>query len=135
MTGFHNIIVIVIAYSFLLATSGYLVGAVLKRITNKKNLEEVAEMGVEKEEAKKKTIFNVGNIIGKCENILILSFMLLDAYTALALVVTAKTIIRKEEIEKNSVYFLAGTLINLSYSVLTGFVTKLIIANINLHHS
>ena len=128
MTGWMHILSVTIAYVVLVATSGYLVSFVLKKISNK-GLEELAEQGVEEKEAKKKTIYNVGNVIGKCENILVLTFMLLDAYTAIALVFTAKTIIRKEDIEKNSVYFLAGTLVNVCYSVLMGFITKVIIAN------
>jgi tetrahydromethanopterin S-methyltransferase subunit B len=39
--------------------------------------------------------------------------------------------VRKEEIEKNSMYFLAGTLINVSYSVLIGFIIKMILPLIN----
>jgi hypothetical protein len=128
MTGWAHILSVTIAYVVLVATSGYLVSFVLKKISNK-GLEELAEQGVEEKEARKKTIYNVGNVIGKCENILVLTFMLLDAYTAIALVFTAKTIIRKEDIEKNSVYFLAGTLVNVCYSVLMGFITKVIIAN------
>ena len=128
MTGWMHILSVTIAYVVLVATSGYLVSFVLKKISNK-GLEELAEQGVEEKEAKKKTIYNVGNVIGKCENILVLTFMLLDAYTAIALVFTAKTIIRKEDIEKNSVYFLAGTLVNVCYSVFMGFITKVIIAN------
>jgi hypothetical protein len=119
-------IVIIVSYLFLIATSGYLISYILKKITNKE-LEVLAAEGSTESEKKKNTVFNVGNIIGKCENVLVLSFMLLDAYTAMALVVTAKTIVRKEEIEKNSIYFLAGTLINISYSVLIGFITKLIL--------
>ena len=51
----------------------------------------------------------------------------MDAYTAIAIVITAKTIVRKEEIEKNSMFFLAGTLINVCYSVVVGFILKLIL--------
>jgi hypothetical protein len=54
-------------------------------------------------------------------------FVILEAYTAIAIVITAKTMVRKEEIEKNSMYFLAGTLLNVSYSVLVGFILKLIL--------
>jgi hypothetical protein len=128
----HNVsyyIVIVASYVFLTLTSGYLISFILKKISNKE-LEVIAEEGSTEAEKKRKTVFNVGNIIGKCENVLVLSFMLLDAYTAMALVVTAKTIVRKEEIEKNSLYFLAGTLINISYSVLIGFITKLVLKEI-----
>jgi hypothetical protein len=119
-------IVMAASYLFLISTSGYLISFILKKISNK-DLEVLAAEGSTEAEKKRKTVFNVGNIIGKCENILVLSFMLLDAYTAMALVVTAKTIVRKEEIEKNSIYFLAGTLINISYSVLIGFITKLVL--------
>jgi hypothetical protein len=119
-------IVMAVSYLFLISTSGYLISFILKKISNK-DLEVLAAEGSTEAEKKRKTVFNVGNIIGKCENILVLSFMLLDAYTAMALVVTAKTIVRKEEIEKNSIYFLAGTLINISYSVLIGFITKLVL--------
>ena len=122
-------LIIIISYLFLLASSGYLVEFILSRISHKK-LEELAEQGENEEEKKKKTIFNTGNIIGKCENVLILTFMLLDAHTALALVITAKTLIRKEEIEKNSIYFLAGTMVNVSYSVLIGYIVKLILNNL-----
>lgn len=129
MHNSYYYIAIAISYGFLVTTSGYLISFVLKKISNKE-LSALAAEGSTEAETKKKTVFNVGNIIGKCENVLVLSFMLLDAYTAMALVVTAKTIVRKEEIEKNSVYFLAGTLINISYSVLIGFITKLVLKEI-----
>lgn len=90
-----------------------------------KSLEMVAAGEGQKEEALKRRL-QIGTIIGKCENVLVLCFLLLNAYTALVLVVTAKTIVRKEEIEKNSMYFLAGTLINVGYMVLAGFVVKLL---------
>ncbi len=50
-------------------------------------------------------------VVGKCENILILTFMLLGAYTALALVFAAKAIVRREDMRTNSLYFLAGTMV------------------------
>jgi bacterioferritin-associated ferredoxin len=116
-------IVIVAAFVLLVSTSGWLINYVLQQVTNKQ-LEEVANEDAPKEVQKR---LNIGSIIGKCENILILVFLILEAYTALAIVVTAKTIVRKEEIEKNSMYFLAGTLINVSYSVLVGFILKLVL--------
>jgi hypothetical protein len=68
-----------------------------------------------------------GFIIGKCENVLILTFVLLGEYTALALVFTAKTIVRKEDISNNSLFFLAGTMINVTYSIIIGLVVKFFI--------
>lgn len=116
-------IVIAAAFVFLVSTSGWLISFVLEKVTNKQ-LEEVAQEDAPSEVQKR---LDIGSIIGKCENVLILVFLILEAYTALAIVVTAKTIVRKEEIEKNSMYFLAGTLINVSYSVLIGFILKLLL--------
>ena len=72
----------------------------------------------------------IGEVIGKCENVIILAFLVLEAYTAIAIVVTAKTIVRKEEIEKNSMYFLAGTLVNVGYSVMIGFILRMLLPHL-----
>jgi len=116
-------IIIAAAFLLLVGTSGRLINYVLQQVANKQ-LEEVAQEDAPAEVQKR---LNIGSIIGKCENILILAFLILEAYTAIAIVVTAKTIVRKEEIEKNSMYFLAGTMINVSYSVLIGFILKLVL--------
>ena len=115
--------IIAAAFVLLVTTSGKLISYVLQQVANKQ-LEEVANEDAPQEVQKR---LNIGSIIGKCENILILAFLILEAYTAIAIVVTAKTIVRKEEIEKNSMYFLAGTMINVSYSVLVGFILKLLL--------
>lgn len=72
-----------------------------------------------------KETLDTGFIIGKCENILILTFMILGAYTAIALVFAAKTIIRSEDIKKNSLYFLAGTMVNVTYSIIFGLALNI----------
>jgi hypothetical protein len=116
------------ALLFLLATSSIVVKSILKKIAHK-TMEDIA--GEDKPEAGiQKSRLEIGAIIGKCENVLVFIFLMLDAFTALALVVTAKTIVRKEEIEKNSMFFLAGTLINVSYSVLIGYIVKLVLAEL-----
>jgi len=66
-------------------------------------------------------------VIGKCENILALSFILAGEATGLALIFAAKSIVRKEEIQKNPSYYLGGTLVNLVWSVLMGFAIRLAI--------
>lgn len=50
--------------------------------------------------------------------------MLLNAYIALAIIFAAKTIIREEDIKKNSLFFLAGTMVNVTYSTLVGAIIK-----------
>ena len=58
---------------------------------------------------------------------MILTFILLEAYTALALIFAAKAIVRKENLSKNSLFFVAGTMINFTYSILIAIIVKLLI--------
>ncbi len=103
-------------YLVLIGTSGLLVNGILSRIS-----EEPMSQRIGKEAR------DTGFVVGKCENLLILTFMLLDAYTALALVFAAKAIVRREDMSKNSLFFLAGTMINVTYSIMVGLVMKTII--------
>jgi len=66
---------------------------------------------------------DVGAIVGKAENVLTLTLILVGAYTALAVVFAAKNVVRKDDIEKNSLYYLAGTLVNFTYFNFTYSVT------------
>lgn len=70
---------------------------------------------------------STGLIIGKCENIIILLLTITNSYTAIALIFTAKTIIRKEDIGKNSMFFLAGTLLNVTYSLIISYLIVLLV--------
>ena len=56
-------------------------------------------------------------------------FMVLEAYTALALVFAAKAIVRREDMSKNTLFFLAGTMINVTYSIMIGLMLKILIGN------
>lgn len=103
-------------YLILLGTSGILVNYIISKISS----EPVSKM-------LSKEIRDTGFVIGKCENLLILTFMLLEAYTALALVFAAKAIVRREDMSKNSLFFLAGTMINVTYSIMTGMIVKILI--------
>ena len=44
----------------------------------------------------------------------------LTLFASLAVLFAAKNIVRKDDIEKNTLFYLAGTLVNLTYSVLVG---------------
>ncbi|MEG3224053.1 MAG: hypothetical protein BME94_00655 [Methanobacteriales archaeon Met13] len=59
---------------------------------------------------------------------MILTFMLLDAYIAIALIFAAKAIIREKDIKNNSLYFLAGTMVNVTYSIMIGALFKVLLA-------
>jgi len=111
-----NIIVIAASYLFLLLTSGLVVTRVISGVMKEPLSSRVS----------KKTR-DTGFVVGKCENILILTFMLLGAYTALALVFAAKAIVRREDMATNSLYFLAGTMINVTYSVIVGVTVKIML--------
>ncbi len=113
MEPLTNLMIIILGYAILLLTSGAVLKFILLRVEHEK-----------KEEIASKRELDTGFIIGKCENILIVSLVLFDAYTALALIFTAKTIIRAEDIKKNSLYYLAGTMINVTYSLILGVTIK-----------
>jgi hypothetical protein len=59
-----------------------------------------------------------------CENILIFIFVLLGAYTALGFVFAAKAIVRLEDAKRDPLYYLAGTMLNVTYSLLVGLLFK-----------
>jgi hypothetical protein len=65
-----------------------------------------------------------GTLIGKCENILIFIFIIFDQYMALALIFTAKTIVRADNMRSDPLYYLAGTLINVTYSIIIALLIK-----------
>ena len=69
-----------------------------------------------------------GAVIGKCENVLTLTLVLMDHLTALGLIFAAKSLVRKEDIRSNSRYYLGGTLVNLTWGVLMGFVIRILLA-------
>jgi hypothetical protein len=131
----------------LLATGGaflllFTSGTVVRRVMNiiyKKNLADLASAnnGADNvavpnvtEEKLARDRISTGLIIGKCENLIIYLMVLTGSYTALAIIFTAKTIIRKEDIAKNSMFFLAGTMINVTYSLLISILVKLLIVNV-----
>jgi len=73
--------------------------------------------GVEVEDEQKDT----GTAIGKIENVLVLTLMLLEAYTALGVIFAAKSIVRAEDLDTGDTsYYLTGTIANFTYSVVIG---------------
>ena len=114
-------VIIVSGYLITMATSGaivdFLVGIPKPESSNP-------------EKANSKTVFDIGTIIGRCENFLTITFILSDAVTGLALIFTAKSIARSEHIKKNPKYYLGGTLVNFSYSVFMGFFIRFVLSAI-----
>lgn len=132
---FIEILIIIWGLILLLRTSGWLVRSTISfvkeisfdEITNKK-LIQYDTLSLPVSHKDKMTIRDyTGIIIGKCENILIYILIIFDQYTALALIFTAKTVVRAESIRTDPLYYLAGTMINVSYSIVIAVIIKYLI--------
>lgn len=67
---------------------------------------------------------DTGWLIGRLENVLVLTLVLVGEYTALSIVFAAKSWVRREDTaSENSTYYLAGTLTNFTYSIVAGLAT------------
>ena len=71
-----------------------------------------------------------GRIIGKCENILTVTFILLGQETGLALIIGAKSIVRSDQMRRDPQYYLGGTLVNLVWGMFVGLVARVLIAGL-----
>jgi hypothetical protein len=67
-----------------------------------------------------------GALIGALERALTVTFVLLGQYTALGLVLTAKSITRFEKLKSRmfAEYYLIGTLASMLWAILTGLATR-----------
>lgn len=68
-----------------------------------------------------------GSVIGKCENIIAITFILLQQETGLALIFAAKSLVRGHnagESDEQASYYLGGTLVNLVWSVAVAVVAR-----------
>ena len=79
------------------------------------------------EKKKQKIEIDTGFIIGICENFIIVTFILIEEITGLALIFAAKTIVRRKDIERDPRYYLVGTMINFTFSVFMGIMLKLVL--------
>ena len=124
-----DISILVLGYLILLLTSGRLLNFILSQIQKREVLKSLWEHDFEATKQLTKEEIDTGWIVGKCENILIPAFIILGAYTALGLIFTAKAIVRMEDIRSNSLFYLAGTMINVTYSVIFGVILKVLITS------
>ena len=105
----YEFILILFAYAFLLSTSGYIVNIAL-------NYTEVKE-GADDRSTRE------GFVIGKCENILVLTLVLAGQFTALALIFAAENIATRES--QNGLFpsfVLVGTIVNFTYSLIISVI-------------
>ena len=109
-----DLIILIAGYAITLLSSSILVRRVVSKIA--------------KEDYKKitKVTLDTGLIIGLCENILIITFILIGEYTALALTFTAKSIVRSKAMQERPEYYLVGTMVNFTFAILMGLLTKIL---------
>ncbi|NOY76480.1 MAG: hypothetical protein GXO76_01290 [Calditrichaeota bacterium] len=70
-------------------------------------------------------VWNVGTMIGLCETFIVITFILFNQFSALALVVAAKSLVRMKKMEEQPEYYLLGTFLNISFSILIGSLLKI----------
>lgn len=72
---------------------------------------------------------SAGMAIGIIERVLVLTFVLVDQYTAITIVFAAKSIARFNELEDRGMaeYYLIGTLLSITFALVIGIVARLII--------
>jgi hypothetical protein len=98
------------------------VGAVLV-VTSGAVVRTVLDSVGDREEPSQREL-DVGAIVGKTENVLVFTFVVVDAYVALSIIFAAKSIVRREDMKQNSLFYLAGTLVNFTYSLLAGLLAE-----------
>jgi hypothetical protein len=74
--------------------------------------------------------FDPSTVIGKCENLIVVTFILLGQETGIAVVFAAKALVRAEDIKKNPGFFLGGTMVNLIWAVMIGGAARILIAGL-----
>lgn len=109
-----QVAVIALGLAFLWSTSGRLVTLVL----------DWAQATSEDDESITDEDRDVGVIVGKAENVLLPTFILAEAYTGLSVIFAAKGLVRREDIQNDTLYYLGCTMTNVTYSVVVGVVIR-----------
>lgn len=119
-------IIVAIGYLF----TFWIANVLIKRIVlkGKRNFDADGNGKIDEKDEK---IIRDGFIIGKCENIIILSFVLAGEVTGLALIFAAKSLARQKDINDNAGFFLAGTMVNFTATLVLAFVLKYIITSLS----
>ncbi|MHA1258514.1 MAG: hypothetical protein ACTSSG_00740 [Candidatus Heimdallarchaeaceae archaeon] len=136
-------------WDFLIITAGILILMIISNFAvkltefyidrgcRKKLSEEEVQEAVKEKETKEERCRRdkIGFIIGRCENILILTFVLLGEMTALIIIIGVKGLVRKEEIERKPGYYLVGTLLNLTISILISILVKVLVLKYGISYA
>jgi hypothetical protein len=70
-----------------------------------------------------------GMVIGILERVIVLTFVLVDQYTAITVIFAAKSIARFNELKdrKMAEYYLIGTFLSIAFAMIAGIITRLVI--------
>ena len=105
-----EIAIVVFAY-LVVIIGGYLIRLMLRRY---------------EKEAETSGLRSAGMVIGIVERIMVLTFVLVDQYTAITVIFAAKSIARFNELKdrKMAEYYLIGTLSSITFALLVGIVVR-----------
>lgn len=111
-----KIAVIILAYITVSVIGGYLIKLMLRRYEN-----DIETGGLK----------SAGMVIGIIERIIVLTFVLLNQYTAITIIFAAKSIARFNELKdrKMAEYYLIGTLLSIAFAMTVGIATQLVIGS------
>jgi len=115
-------IIILIGYLLTFKITSLLVKKIV--IKNKNSIDADGDGKINEKDEK---IIRDGYIIGKCENIIILSFILVGEVTGLALIFAAKSLARQKDINDNAGFFLAGTMVNFTATLIMAYGLKFLL--------
>jgi hypothetical protein len=146
----RNFWVVAAGYTFVTWPLGIIIGLATQRWRNQIALEQekIRQQAISNPAAADKTIplmvpevmkeeqglglASAGKWIGICERMLILTFVLMQQYTAIGFLMTAKSILRFSEKEANTQlkteYVLVGTLVSFTTAAMTGTLLRLLLA-------
>jgi len=110
--------VIIAAYLIIIWPSSVLIS----KLTEKWRQEVIDK---EPSHAKDRSLDNAGRWIGRLERFLILTFVLLEQYEVIGLLVAAKSIFRFSESRNVGEYILIGTLISFTIAIIVGLTVSL----------
>lgn len=114
MSVFYGSLLIILGYIFTFYVGSLFVRLVIFRLDP-----ELSEMD--------KKVLTVGTVTGLCESFIILSLVLFDEFSAIGLVIMAKSIVRLKKMEEKPAFYLLGTFLNIVFSLFVGFMLRLFV--------
>lgn len=118
------LLVLVLGYALTFLTSGMAVRMIVRSGGKTEKRHASQRDAAEKERQ------DLGAIIGKCENFLAVTFILANEATGLAVIFAVKSMVRAEDMKRDPRYFLGGTLVNFSYSVLMAYLIRSVLGEL-----